>query len=126
MALEHCVIISDLSQERDGPTAIAIAAARALSDRKTKVSYICGDDGNNAELRDLVVDLIPVSGSQIDPSRPLRSAGSGLFNKAAYQIVKKYVAEIDSPRTTYHVHSWLKYCRRPFFLLSRTLAIVPF
>jgi glycosyltransferase involved in cell wall biosynthesis len=108
MALEHCVIISDLSQHRDGPTAIAIAAARALSDRKTKVSYICGDDGNNAKLRDLVVDLIPVSGSQIDPSRPLRSAGSGFFNKAAYQIVKKYVAEIDSPRTIYHVHSWSK------------------
>jgi glycosyltransferase involved in cell wall biosynthesis len=108
MALEHGVIISDLSHERDGPTAIAIAAARALSDRKTKVSYICGDDGNNPELGDLVVDLIPVRGSQIDPSRPLRSAGNGFFNKAAYQKVKKHVAEMDSPRTIYHVHSWSK------------------
>lgn len=108
MTIEHCVILSDLSKERDGPTAVAIAAARALSDQKTKASYICGDDGNNAELRDLGVNLIPVRGSEIDPRRPMRSAGSGLFNKAAYQTVMKYLREVDSPHTIYHVHSWSK------------------
>ena len=58
--LRRVVLISDLAVERDGATAVALSAVRTLRKRGVAVTYVCGDDGQNAELADLGVQVVPV------------------------------------------------------------------
>jgi hypothetical protein len=46
--LRRVVLISDLAVERDGATAVAMSAVRTLRRRGVAVTYVCGDDGQNA------------------------------------------------------------------------------
>ena len=76
--LRRVVLISDLAVERDGPTAVAMSAVRTLRKNGIAVTYVCGDDGQNAELADLGVQIVPVRGQNRQGER--RVAISGLYN----------------------------------------------
>src|SRR3954469_24679395 len=93
--LRRVVVVSDLAAERDGATAIAMSAVRALRKHGIAVTYVCGDDGQNVELADLGAQIIPVQGQEIGKANPFGAAIAGLHNAKAAQILRKVIDEVD-------------------------------
>ena len=106
--LRHAVIISDLSVERDGPTTIALAGVRTLRKNGIDVTYVCGDNGANAELREMGVRVVPVGGQELAAARPLNAAFAGLYNTKAARTLRNVVNETDGDGVVYHLHNWSK------------------
>jgi glycosyltransferase involved in cell wall biosynthesis len=106
--LSRVVLISDLAAERDGATAVAMSAVRALRSRGVAVTYVCGDDGQNAELTDLGVQVVPVQGQEIRKANPLSAAVSGLYNAKAANVLRRVIKEVDGEGVVYHLHNWSK------------------
>ena len=106
--LRRVVVISDLSVERDGPTAIALATVRMLRRSGIEVTYVCGDDGSNAALKELGVHVVPLGGLELVTARPVNAAFAGLFNFKAAKILRKVIGETDGEGVVYHLHNWSK------------------
>jgi glycosyltransferase involved in cell wall biosynthesis len=106
--LRRVVIISDLAVERDGPTAVAMSAVRALRNSGIAVTYVCGDDGQNAELTDLGVQIVAVQGQEIAKANPFGAAISGLYNAKAAEVLRNVIKEVDGEGVVYHLHNWSK------------------
>jgi glycosyltransferase involved in cell wall biosynthesis len=106
--LNHVVLITDLSVEHDGATAIALAAARVLRRNGIKVTYVCGDDGNNPELKSLGIRVVPVRGHEIGATHPFQAAVKGLYNSEAVRVLRTVINEVDAEGVVYHLHNWSK------------------
>ena len=106
--LRRVVLISDLAVERDGPTAVAMSAVRTLRKNGIAVTYVCGDDGQNAELADLGVQIVPVRGQEIGKANAVGAAISGLYNAKAARVLRKVIKEVDGEGVVYHLHNWSK------------------
>ncbi len=106
--LRHVVLISDLSVERDGATAIALAAMRALRRNGVKVTYVCGDHGENSEFDTLGVKVAPVRGREITATRPLQAVLTGLYSAEAAKVLRSVIADVDAKGVVYHLHNWSK------------------
>ena len=106
--LRRVVVISDLSVERDGPTAIALATVRMLRKNGIEVTYVCGDDGSNESLRDLGVRVVPLGGLELVTASRINAAVVGLFNLKAANILRKVIRETDGEGVVYHLHNWSK------------------
>jgi glycosyltransferase involved in cell wall biosynthesis len=106
--IRHVVLISDLSVERDGATAVAMTAVRVLRGRGVSVTYLCGDNGENAELHALGVRVVPVSGQEIRKANPFNAAFLGLYNIRAAKVLRDLIDEIDGEGVIYHLHNWSK------------------
>jgi glycosyltransferase involved in cell wall biosynthesis len=106
--LRRVVLISDLAVERDGATAIAMSAARTLRKHGIAVTYVCGDDGRNAELADLGVQVVPVQGQEIGKANPFGAAIAGLYNTKAANVLGNVIKEVDGEGVVYHLHNWSK------------------
>src|SRR4051794_21502517 len=108
MKLRHVVLISDLSVERDGATAVALAAMRMLRKNGVQVTYISGDKGENSEVEAAGVRLVAVGGVEISAANPISAAVTGLYNAAAARFVRSVIDEVDGDGVVYHVHNWSK------------------
>jgi glycosyltransferase involved in cell wall biosynthesis len=106
--IRHVVLISDLSVERDGATAVAMTAVRILREKGVAVTYLCGDNGENAELQALGVRVVPVNGQEIRKGNPLNAAFLGLYNIRAAKTLRDLIDEIDGEGVVYHLHNWSK------------------
>src|SRR3954447_12274427 len=106
--LRRVVLVSDLAVERDGATAIAMSAVRTLRRHGVAVTYVCGDDGQNAELADLGVQIVPVQGQEIGKANRLDAAVAGLYNVKAARVLKRVINEVDGEGVVYHLHNWSK------------------
>jgi glycosyltransferase involved in cell wall biosynthesis len=106
--VRRVVLISDLAAERDGATAVAMSAVRTLRKNGVAVTYVCGDDGQNAELADLGVQIVPVQGQEIRKANPFGAAISGLYNAKAAKVLSKVIKEVDGEGVVYHLHNWSK------------------
>ena len=106
--LRRVVLVSDLAVERDGATAIAMSAVRTLRRHGVAVTYVCGDDGKNAELADLGVQVVAVQGQEIGKANRLGAAVSGLYNAKAARVLKNVINEVDGEGVVYHLHNWSK------------------
>src|ERR1700722_6831454 len=106
--IRHVVLISDLSVERDGATAVAMTAVRILRQRGVAVTYFCGDTGENAELQALGVRVVPMGGQEIRKANPLNAAFLGLYNIRAAKTLRDLIDEIDDDGVVYHLHNWSK------------------
>jgi glycosyltransferase involved in cell wall biosynthesis len=106
--LRRVVLISDLAIERDGPTAVAMSAVRTLRKNGVAVTYVCGDDGKNAELTDLGVQTVPVQGQEIGKANAFGAAISGLYNAKAAKVLRNVINEVDGEGVVYHLHNWSK------------------
>ena len=106
--LRRVVLISDLAVEHDGPTAVAMSAVRTLRENGVAVTYVCGDDGQNAELADLGVQIVPLRGQEIGKENVLGAAISGLYNNKAAKLLKNVIKEVDGEGVVYHLHNWSK------------------
>jgi hypothetical protein len=112
--IRHVVLISDLSVERDGATAVAMTAVRILRQRGVAVTYLCGDNGENAELQALGVRVVPVSGQEIRKANPFNAAFLGLYNIRAAKTLRDLIDEIDGEGVVYHLHNWSKILSPPY------------
>src|ERR1700722_4955119 len=106
--LRRVVVISDLSVERDGATAVAMSAVRTLRSSGVAVTYVCGDDGENAELKDLAVQVVPLHGQKLTKANPFNAAISGLYNAKAARLLKGVIKKVDGEGVVYHLHNWSK------------------
>src|SRR5947207_106421 len=106
--LRRVVLVSDLAAERDGATAIAMSAARALRKRGVAVTYVCGDDGQNPELADLGVQIVSLRGREIGKANRLGAAVAGLYNVKAARLLRSVIDEVDGEGVVYHLHNWSK------------------
>ena len=106
--IDRVVVLNDVSIARGGATALALASVRALRGRGIAVTFITGDDGNNPELVDLGVEIVPLA------QRLLLDAGAsgalfrGLYNSKTVSVVGSWISNHDTPRTIYHIHTWAK------------------
>lgn len=105
---ERVVLISDLSEPRDGPSVIALRTAETLVDRHITVDYLCGDFGRNRQLESRGVRLHAVQADDLRSSSFATAVVQGLYNRAAARRLKALVRVHDTPGTLYHVHNWSK------------------
>jgi glycosyltransferase involved in cell wall biosynthesis len=106
MTPDRVVIVNDTSTARGGATELALMSMRLLRGRGLAVTYLCGDDGSNPELKDLGVQVV-AAGERPLLDRPTRDAmRNGLHNHATRAMVTRLVQQADTPGTVYHVHGW--------------------
>lgn len=100
------VVINDHSTSNGGTAALALLSIRQLRARGIPVTLICGDTGENPELKALGVEVFALGSADL-LSLPGRTAAlRGIHCKTALALVKKVIAKRDSPTTIYHVHGW--------------------
>ena len=105
---KRVVLISDLSEPRDGPSVIALKTAATLVDRGIAVDYVCGDFGRNPTLESRGVRIHAVGADDLRSSSFATAVVQGLYNRAAALRLKALVRVHDTPDTLYHVHNWSK------------------
>jgi len=104
--VRRVVILNDTVVARGGATALALMSAELLRARDIEVTYICGDAGDNAALRELGVEILPLAGRELLQQSRLASVVKGINNRAACDLVAGFIATRDTPETVYHVHNW--------------------
>ncbi|EKF58651.1 group 1 glycosyl transferase [Agrobacterium albertimagni AOL15] len=105
---DRVVLISDLSEPRDGPSVIALKTAEALTEHGLAVDYFCGDFGRNLDLVDRGVRVHAVGAGDLRSTSFATAVVQGLYNMSAARQLKAMVRSHDTPGTLYHVHNWSK------------------
>lgn len=113
------VVISDLSEARDGPSVMALKNARILADCGVSVVYFCGDFGQNPDLRDHGIEIHPTCDNDLRSSSVATAVVRGLYNATAARKLSAFIASHDTPQTLYHVHNWSKILSPSIFAALR-------
>ena len=121
MTPDRIVIVNDSSVARGGATGLALLAARMLRDRGHPVTLICGDAGD-AAIAEMGIEVVALGSGRLLEVRRDRAMRDGLWNGAAREMVARWVAERDTPRTVYHVHSWAQILSPALFDALRPVA----
>lgn len=106
--IQRVVVINDVATARGGATGIALLSIRLLRQMDVPVTFIVGDEGNNPELRELGVDVVPLGGTHVAGGGSLNAMRRGLYNAPARRLVADWVAAHDAPGVVYHLHGWSK------------------
>jgi len=104
--ITRIVVINDASQARGGATGLALLSVRLLRERGLGVTYICGDEGNNDDLKALGVEVIAAGGAGLLQRGRADAMIKGIYNRTTRDLVARYIQEHDTPGTIYHVHGW--------------------
>lgn len=104
--IRRIVIVNDISTPKGGATALALLSAYAFRARGFAVTYLTGDAGDNAALRDAGVDVVPLGQDRLLSGSKARALVNGLYNRAAYRLASEWIAHHDTPNTVYHLHGW--------------------
>ncbi len=99
------VIVNDFSIARGGATGLALLSVKKFIDMGFDVTYICGDDGDDA-LTKIGVSVVSLAGNPLLTSGISTAMVRGMYNLQAYRLLMKFVQENDSSDTVYHVHGW--------------------
>jgi glycosyltransferase involved in cell wall biosynthesis len=100
------VVINDVSVARGGATTIALASAQLLAERSVPVTFLTGDDATGAAALPGVA-FVGLGGRHIRDSQ-LSGFVTGLYNREAEQLIRRWIAANDTPDTIYHLHGWSK------------------
>ena len=103
---ERIVVINDASTARGGATGLALLSVRLLRARGHAVTYLCGDDGDNAELADLGVEVVALGEARLLARGRLEALRKGIWNAPAGALLAGWIGRNDTPRTIYHLHGW--------------------
>lgn len=102
-ALSQIVVINDLSHPLGGASALAVASARSFAARGYRVAMLAGDEPDPA------LAEAGIAVTALGQARLLGRAGAlvdGLWNRAAGRMIRRWIAENDTPGTVYHLHGW--------------------
>lgn len=108
IGVERVVIIDDYSTARGGATALSLLSAKLFRSSDIPVTYICGDDGVNAELAAIGVSVIPLHGRDLMNAERTKAFVTGIYNICAARMIAAWILANDTPHTAYHVHGWSK------------------
>ncbi|WP_197278383.1 glycosyltransferase family 4 protein [Rhizobium sp. AAP43] len=106
--IDRVVVIDDYSVARGGATALAIRAAQLLADAGLRVTYICGDKGDEGALAASGIELVALGGADLLNADRVTAVLNGVHNRPAAAAISAWIAKNDSPATLYHVHGWSK------------------
>jgi len=120
--IDRVVVLNDVSIARGGATSLALDSIRALRARGIPVTLIVGDDGDNQELRDLGVDIVPMGQALLLDAGMGRAFVRGLYNRRTLAVVGGWIGRHDTPGTVYHVHTWAKILSPSLFRALRPVA----
>lgn len=101
--IERIVVINDLSHAMGGASALAVGSARRFAERGYRVAMLAGD------VPDPSLGAAGIAVTGLGQARLLGRAGAlldGLWNRAAAQMLRRWITEHDTPRTVYHLHGW--------------------
>ncbi len=115
-AIDRVVVINDLSIAKGGGTGLALLSVKLLRQSGIAVTYICGDDGVNAELAELGIETVALGGEHILTGSRGRALVTGLHNGAARTMIERWIDDHDTAGTVYHVHGWSKIMSPAIFL----------
>jgi glycosyltransferase involved in cell wall biosynthesis len=120
--IERIVIIDDYSTARGGATALAVLSAKLFRGLEIPVTYICGDDGNNPELRAAGVDVVSLNSRNLLSNRK-KAFVTGIHNAQANRLIKAWIAQNDTPTTAYHIHGWSQILSPAIFTALKTVSL---
>lgn len=106
--IDRVVIIDDYTSARGGATTLSLLSAKLFRDLNIPVTYICGDDGANAELAGLGVSIVPLNSHDLINAGRAKAFVAGIYNVFAVRMIATWVRANDTPNTAYHVHGWSK------------------
>jgi glycosyltransferase involved in cell wall biosynthesis len=120
--IDRVVVLNDVCSARGGATGLALASVRALRALGTPVTFICGDGGENPELRDLGVEIVALSQALLLDAGARRALVRGLYNRRTVDVVGEWIRTNDTAGTVYHVHTWAKILSPSLFRALRPVA----
>lgn len=106
MTIDRIVVINDISDAKGGATALALLSAFEFRKRGYPVTYVTGDSGDNAALRDAGVNVVGLGQDRLLGKGRLSAFASGLYNSEARRLLTDWIAANDTPATVYHLHGW--------------------
>ena len=106
MTLSHVVILNDASRARGGATGLSVLSALRLRERGLRVSYVCGDSGDAADLAEAGVEVIAAGSGRLLERGRLQAMRSGIYDAEMRDFVAAAVARTDGPGTVFHLHGW--------------------
>lgn len=106
VSVTRIVVINDTSQALGGTTGLALLSIQLLRERDFAVTYICGDDGNNAELSALGVEVIAAGNVSLLQKGRADAMIHGVYDRKTRDLVARYIDNKDTSGTIYHVHGW--------------------
>lgn len=107
--MDRLVVLNDVDEAKGGATSLAIASAMAMRARGIPVTYITSEGQGAKELLDAGVEVVRIKGGLVSPQSRLSGLMVGLYRKSAGTTVQNWIAEHDTPRTVYHVHTWTRF-----------------
>lgn len=120
--IDRLVVLNDVSAARGGATGLALASVRALRARGVPVTFIAGDSGENPELRDLGVEIVPMGQALLLEASMGEAFFRGLYNRRTISVAGDWITRNDTHRTIYHVHTWAKILSPSLFQVLRPVA----
>lgn len=106
--IERLVVVNDLSLAKGGASGMALLSAKIMRSRGIPVTILTGDDGQNAELTALGIDIVALGRRRLRDGRSAAVLVEGLYNRAAFTMVADWIAANDTTRTVYHLHGWMQ------------------
>lgn len=122
MNVKRVVVINDMATARGGATALALLSAELLRAKGLEVTYITGDDGDNAALAAQGVEIIAAKGQELLRQRPVKSAMEGIYNRQTSNLIAEFIANRDTEDTVFHVHGWGQILSPSIFAALRKVA----
>ncbi|OAN66494.1 glycosyltransferase family 4 protein [Sphingomonas sp. TDK1] len=104
--IRRIVILNDLAEPKGGATALALLSAHRFLQRGHPVTFITGDSGDNAQLREDGAEIVALGQNRLLSGSTLAAMRVGLYNGAAYRMVADWIRANDTPGTVYHLHGW--------------------
>ncbi|MEM9248036.1 MAG: glycosyltransferase [Pseudomonadota bacterium] len=108
---DRIVMVADSAFARGGATSLVRRAIRALRARGRAVTLLCGELGDEAQdpmgpLHACGAEVVTLGQGRLRSKGALTAARQGLWNVQAQDMVARWVAAHDTPRTLYHLHGW--------------------
>jgi hypothetical protein len=100
--IDRLVVLNDVSIARGGATGLAIESIRGLRAEGVPVTMIVGDGGDNPELRDLGVEIIPLGQALLLDAGMRQAFLRGLYNRRTLEVVAGWIQDplaLAVPRT---------------------------
>lgn len=104
--IDRVIVINDHSHANGGTAALALLSIRLLRARGIAVTLICGDAGDNPELRELGVEIWAAGSADLLGRSKASALSRGIYDPATRALVDKVRAARDGPGTVWHVHGW--------------------
>jgi glycosyltransferase involved in cell wall biosynthesis len=106
--VDRVVIINDFSNARGGATSVALSSAALLSEAGIPITYLTGDSASSPDLRLSSAEIVSAGCQPIFEASLAAASIIGLYNRYAENLLSRWIAANDTPRTIYHLHGWSK------------------